>query len=60
VEVDIVIESTGQRLAGIEVKASATVTQADFRGLKKMKAAVVERFAAGVVLYDGESTVFIW
>ena len=56
VEVDIVLESR-QRLAGIEVKASATVTSADFRGLKKMKEAAAERFAAGVVLYDGESTV---
>lgn len=57
VEVDIVLRSSGQRLAGIEVKASATVTAADFRGLRKMKEAAGERFAAGVVLYDGESTV---
>ena len=57
VEVDLVLESSGQRLAGIEVKASATVTSADFRGLKKLKEAVAERFAAGVVLYDGESTL---
>ena len=56
-EVDLVVESGGQRLAGIEVKASATVTSADFRGLRKMKEATAERFAAGVVLYDGESTV---
>jgi hypothetical protein len=57
VEVDIVLESSGRRLAGVEVKASATVTSADFRGLRKMKEAVAERFAAGVVLYDGESSV---
>jgi len=57
VEVDIVLEGSGQRLAGVEVKASATVTAADFKGLKKLKEAVSERFAAGVVLYDGEATV---
>lgn len=57
VEVDMVLEGDGQRLAGIEVKASATVTPADFKGLRKLKEAVAERFAAGVVLYDGESTV---
>jgi len=57
VEVDMVLEGDGQRLAGIEVKASATVTAADFKGLRKLKEAVAERFAAGVVLYDGESTV---
>ena len=57
VEVDIVLEGGGQRVAGVEVKASATVTAADFRGLRKLKEAVGERFATGVVLYDGEATV---
>jgi hypothetical protein len=50
-------KSAGQRVAGVEVKASATVTAADFRGLRKLKEAVGERFATGVVLYDGEATV---
>jgi predicted AAA+ superfamily ATPase len=57
VEVDIVLEGRGQRLAGIEVKASATVTSKDFRGLRKLKEAARERFTTGVVLYDGEATV---
>lgn len=57
VEVDMILEADGQRLAGIEVKAAATVTAADFKGLHKLKAAVAERFVGGVVLYDGESTV---
>lgn len=57
VEVDLVLEGFGQRLAGVEVKASATITASDFHGLKKLKEAVGDRFAAGVVLYDGESTV---
>lgn len=57
VEVDFVLEGSGQRLAGIEVKASATVTASDFRGLKKLREVVPDRFAAGVVLYDGEATV---
>lgn len=56
-EVDVVLEAGGRRLAGVEVKASATVTQADFRGLRRLAAAVGGRFAAGVVLYDGETTV---
>lgn len=55
-EVDIVLEQSGQRVAGVEVKASATVTAADFRGLRKLKDATGKRFAAGVVLYDGEAT----
>ena len=56
VEVDIVLEGARQRVAGIEVKASATVTAADFKGLRKLQASTGRRFAAGVVLYDGEAT----
>lgn len=56
-EVDIVLEREGQDLAGVEVKAAATVAESDFRGLRKLKDASGARFAAGVVLYDGESTV---
>lgn len=55
-EVDIVLERA-QEVAGIEVKAAATVRAADFRGLRKLAAAAGKRFAAGVVLYDGEATV---
>lgn len=53
VEVDIVIEQ-GQQLAGIEIKAAATVTPADFKGLHKLKDAIGNAFSAGVVFYDGE------
>jgi predicted AAA+ superfamily ATPase len=56
-EVDIVLEGAGLRLAGIEVKASATVTSSDFNGLRKLKQAAGNRFASGVVLYDGETAV---
>ena len=55
-EVDIVLEGSGQRVAGVEVKASATVTARDFRGLRKLKETAGVRFAGGVVLYDGEVT----
>ena len=44
-------------VAGIEVKAAATVTEADFRGLRKLQAACGDRFVCGVVLYDGENSV---
>jgi len=57
VEVDIVLERGVNEVAGVEVKAAATVTEADFRGLRKLQAAAGERFAAGVVLYDGEASV---
>ena len=50
----MVLERGAFELAGVEVKASATVTDADFRGLRKLKAAAGERFVCGVLLYDGE------
>ena len=56
VEVDIVLEN-GRRVAGIEVKAGATVTTSDFRGLRRLKEASGIRFAAGAVMYDGETVV---
>jgi predicted AAA+ superfamily ATPase len=56
-EVDIVLERGAHEVAGIEVKAGATVTQADFSGLRKLKEAVGERFVAGVVIYDGETSL---
>ena len=55
-EVDIVIERSARAIAGVEVKSAATVTPADFRGLHKLKKATGDRFASGVVLYDGEIT----
>jgi hypothetical protein len=56
-EVDIVLERGAHEVAGIEVKAAATVTASDFRGLRKLKEAAGKRFTAGVVLYDGEASV---
>lgn len=54
VEVDLVIEKGSLAVAGVEVKASSTVRASDFHGLRKLKDAAGDRFAAGVVLYDGE------
>lgn len=51
---DLVLERESQ-VAGVEVKAAATVTPADLRGLRKLREAAGNRFAAGAVLYDGET-----
>lgn len=56
-EVDIVLERGADALAGIEVKASGTVREADFRGLRKLQEIAGSRFTCGVVLYDGEVAV---
>ncbi len=52
-EVDVVLEGGSTAVAGVEVKAAASVNDADFRGLRKLREAAGRRFAAGVVLYDG-------
>ena len=55
-EVDIVLERGAHAVAGVEVKAAATVRTQDFRGLRRLKEAAGQRFSAGVVLYDGEAS----
>jgi uncharacterized protein len=56
-EVDIVLERNGREILGVEVKLSATVRLSDFRGLRRLQKAAGKRFAKGVILYDGESSV---
>ena len=56
-EVDIVAEMPGGSVVGIEVKASATVRADDFKGLRKLAAAVGADFRTGMVLYDGDKVV---
>jgi uncharacterized protein len=56
-EVDIVIEDARGHLVGIEVKAAATVTRADFAGLRKLEEACGKRFTLGLVLYDHDALV---
>jgi len=53
-EVDLVLETPDQRIVGIEVKASASLTQGDFRGLRELANAAGGGFVRGIVLYTGE------
>lgn len=56
-EVDVVIENAAGYVVGVEVKASATVTAQDLRGLRKLSAVAGDRFKMGVILYDGTETL---
>jgi predicted AAA+ superfamily ATPase len=56
-EVDIVLENSRGQVVGIEVKAAATVSRADFSGLHKLADACGERFTLGLVLYDHDTVV---
>ncbi|MGH2804641.1 MAG: ATP-binding protein, partial [Thermoleophilaceae bacterium] len=56
-EVDLVIESASGDVAAIEIKAAASVSVADARGLRLLRVKLGERFKAGVVVYAGEHTL---
>lgn len=56
-EVDFVLEDAQGSILGIEVKAAATVGGNDFAGLRQLAALATDRFAAGIVLYDGDTTL---
>ena len=55
-EVDIVIQR-GTKLAGVEVKASETIKNSDFNGLRKLKEAMGKNFAGGLLIYNGNSVI---
>lgn len=56
-EVDVVLEKADGSVAGVEVKASATVAASDFAALQELRDQLGQRFCAGVVLYVGEQIV---
>jgi predicted AAA+ superfamily ATPase len=56
-ELDVVIENAAGQLVGVEIKAAATVTPSDLRGLKKLSSLAGDQFKMGVLLYDGLETM---
>lgn len=56
-EVDIILRNRGGCIVGIEVKASATVTAADFKGLRRIAKAGKSKFVLGLVLYDHDRVI---
>lgn len=56
-EVDIVLENRRGEVVGIEVKSSATVSKADFAGMRKLAEACGKKFMQGMVLYDHDQIV---
>lgn len=57
-EVDLVLEDRSGRVAGIEIKAKASPTQADTRSLVKIRDALGDRFAGGAVICTAEQLSF--
>jgi len=56
-EVDIVMEQHGGGMVAVEVKASATVTEKDFKGLTKLQSLAGASWKVGIVFFDGERSL---
>lgn len=56
-EVDIVLEHRDGSVTAVEVKSSATVHRADFRGLAFLRDKLGRAFKAGALLYTGADTL---
>jgi hypothetical protein len=56
-EVDLVAENQAGDIAGIEIKAAASVTGQDLKGLHALKAIAGKKFKRGIVLYTGDEVV---
>lgn len=56
-EVDVVAENAAGQIAGVEIKAAATIRESDLRGLKRLMNAAEDYFTLGIILYDGTETL---
>ncbi len=55
-EVDLILETEDGRIAGLEVKATATVKANDAKWLARLRDRLGERFLGGLVLHTGSSS----
>lgn len=56
-EVDLVLEDARKKLYGIEIKSKSSLSEADFKGLKKFADLAGNRFVKGIVLYNGKQVL---
>ncbi len=56
-EVDFILERADNKIVGIEVKKSETVTPSDFKGLITLQELAKDDFSTGVVLYKGKDII---
>lgn len=56
-EVDVILERRSGEVVGVEVKAAATPTSADFAGLRHLRDKLGARFKAGALIYTGADTL---
>ena len=57
-EVDIVLKQKNGTIAGVEVKTGSIINNSDFKGLRILRNLYQNKFAFGVILYNGDKTNF--
>jgi predicted AAA+ superfamily ATPase len=57
IEVDFIVKDQDGRLVALEIKASTSVTQDDFRGINYFASHFKQKFTRGVVLYCGDRLI---
>ncbi|MGO8878219.1 MAG: ATP-binding protein [Desulfomonilaceae bacterium] len=56
-EVDVVIERSGGKVVGVEIKLSASPSPRDFYGLKVLREHLGDKFVRGILIYNGREIV---
>lgn len=56
-EVDLILEDQAGNIVGVEIKASASPSASDFKGLRLLAQACPEKFLRGIVLHLGPGAV---
>jgi predicted AAA+ superfamily ATPase len=56
-EVDLVMEDAAGKVVGIEVKASASLGERDYRALRMFSETVGNNFHRGILFYTGREVV---
>jgi len=55
--VDFIMENAAGRVVGIEVKASVTLKENDYRGLQELSDMLGKKFHRGILLYTGSESI---
>lgn len=56
-EIDFIIERQDRKLAAVEVKSRKTIKADDFKPLELLRGSLGDRFANGIILYDGADVI---
>ena len=56
-EVDFVLEAADGRIVGIECKASANISQENFKGLRVLAEQAGKKFHRGIIIYNGSNVL---